>query len=310
MSNGSGEPSRRRRTSLPDPSPAAAVDAVGRDVLEARCAVLEHSVRNMATATADAINAARPGGAENPDRSAMGWLYFFGALKTWQALGPTHQSKSALRWDGAAMEDMRKALHAEPIFLTLESGRKVSVHPKGDYALSRYVLDSIARNWAMERRVALLALDADEVTADSMDLLAKATELEARVRAEIIAILTHPGAGVPWTDDTIWDHAIPQWTRDEVTTLDSIAIERAHLEVNLFRINSVAERTKQFVEHGNDAMPLAAFLGTMSSDLGIQPAEIARRWSLGEVFASSLARFEATERAKAKAEKNKPVGAK
>lgn len=293
-----------------EPTTPAQSDVIARDVLEARCAVLEQSVRNMATASAEAINAARPGGAENPDRSAMGWLYFFGALKSWHAMGPQHQAKSALRWDGAAMEDMRKALHAEPVFLTLESGRKVSVHPKGDYALSRYVLDSIARNWAIEHRVALLARTDAEVTAHSIDMLAKATDLEARVRSEIIAILTHPGPGVPWTDETVWEHDIPSWIRDEITTLDAIAIERAHLEVNLFRINSVAERTKQFVDHGNDAMPLAAFLGTMASDLGIQPAEIARKWSLGEVFASSLARFEATERAKVKAERDKPAGGK
>jgi hypothetical protein len=299
-STGSGEPTRRRRTSLPDPSSQG--DAVGRDVLEARCALLETAVHNAQTVTAEQLAAARPGGKDNLDTSAHGWLYYFGALSRWHAQGPTQPTTNALRWDGAAMEDMRRALHAEPVRLTLESGRPIAVYPKGDYALHRLIVVAIARHYFLARRVALTALPEDEISAGTIELLALATEGEARLKAETVAILTHPGPGVPWTDDGLWEHPIPRWTRDECSPLDVLAIERAHLEVNLLRVNAIADRTKQFVEHGAEPMPMAAFLGVMASELGQQPSDLARHWSIGEVFASSLARFESTERAKAKAE--------
>lgn len=287
---------RTRTIAAPD---SILADGVGRDVLEARAEMLLRSVARQSNVTPEMLAAYRPGGADNPDQSAMGWLMYLCQLHRWHATGPAQpEAHASARWDARAMQDMRAAMAAEPIHVVLESGRAVAVFPKGDYALNRLTVGQVALAWCVERKLALLDI---ETTPAVIEALRCATELESQLNAEFVAILVHPDAGVPWTDDTTWEHPLPLWTKHEITSFDLLAIRRAHLECNVHRINAIAERT-HVTASGADAMPLAAFLGVMAAELQVPPQEFARKWSLGEIFATSLAKTDASERAKQRAE--------
>ncbi len=298
--------SGKKHATTPDP---IREDGVGRDVLQERAEVLLRSVARQSNVTPELLAAHRPGGADNPDTSAMGWLSYLCQLHRWHATGPAQpENKRAGRWDAQAIEDLRDAMAAQPIQLRLEDGREVAVYPKGDYALGRIVAGQVALQWATEHRVLLLNLQSEGQTLSAREILSlrQAVEFESALTREFVWILTHPGADVPWDDDTTWDHELPDWTRG-VTSFDLIAIRRAHLEVNLMRINAIAARTDAIV-NGSEAMPLQAFLGVMAADLHIPPREFARRWSLGEIIASNMAKHEATERAHAQARREAEHG--
>ncbi len=295
-----GKPPRSRRRVAPDP---IREDGVGRDVLQARCQVLELAVSKQPGITPELVAANRPGGADNKDQSGTGWLTYLCWLHGQYARGPQTPKGNAARWDARAMDDMRAAMAAEPIYLTMENGRQIGVYPKGEAALNRLVVNQMALQWATIRRVALHDL-ADEHTTTTLDTLRDVTRFEAFLQAEFITIVTHPGAYLPWDDVGTWEHPLPRWTL-EASPFDLLAIRAAYYDVNLFRINAIAERSRHFASSG-DPMPLAAFLGVMADELKVKPEELARRYSLGEVFAMSYAKYEATERAKARAAADAP----
>ena len=289
-------------------SPAAPnavdMDSVGRDVLEARCNLLEQSVRASAVVAAEEIDAMRPGGAQNRDPSAQGWLAFFAALHRWHAVGAlqTLSASRVGRWDAQQMADAQAALSASPLPVSLESVTGKSVYPKSEYACNRIVYLDLAIKFVVEQRLKMI--EVPDQTPDVLAALEDATELESRLVREVAWILTHPGPDVPWPDDGAWEHTPPEWTR-ALTPFDIIAIQKAHIEVNLRRINAIAERTRQLAEATEDQMPMAAFLGVMAGELHVQPRELLRRWSLGEVFVQSLVRWESHRRAEDKAERER-----
>lgn len=288
---------RTRTIAAPD---SILADGVGRDVLEARAEMLLRSVARQSNVTPEMLAAYRPGGADNPDQSAMGWLMYLCQLHRWHATGPQQpEAHASARWDARAMDDLRAALAAEPIHLTLDSGKQVAVFPKSEHALTRIVIGQLACEWVTQRKLALLDT---EPTPDTLRALRHAADAEAELIGEFIWIVTHEGPGVPWTSETQWAHDVPSWMQHEVTPFDVIAIRRAHVEVNMLRVASISERSQHLAKGHSEAMPLAAFLGVTANDLKIDPADLARRWSLAGVFASSLARYEATERAKQQAE--------
>ncbi len=273
-------------------------DAVGRDVLESRCALLEIAVRNARTVTAEAINNARPGGSENPDCSALGWLYFFGALKSWHAQGPQQTSKKAMRWDPEEIEDLRAALHAEPIALGLQSGERVSVYPKGEHAIAEIALNQIALRWITARRFALGEADP---TLETITAYGLALDAERQLNAEFVAIVTHPGAGIPWEDGARWDRAVPAFSRD-LTPFDLLAIRRAHVDINLLRVNVIAERARDLANVTGDGPPVEVFLSALAGELHMRPERLVKEWSRGEVFALAVSRHVTTQHATEQAE--------
>lgn len=283
-------------------------DSVGRDVLEMRAAVLEMAVRNAGHMAGEAIDAIKPGGVDNRDTSAMGWLYYLCMLNRMIERAPAARATD-LRWDAQAMNDMRASLHAEPVALTLENGRKVSVYPKGEYALHRLCLIEFTLRWVLEYRLAIElkigAMDASDMPLELIELLGKAIEFQSHLERCFTWIVTHPGADVPFEENQ-YELSPPQWTR-ELTALDRIQMQAAHMEVNLLRINTVAERTKSLAGSGAESMPLAAFLGLISNEMHIQPRTFARSWSMGEAFVQALLKWEAMERASAKAEQEQKV---
>lgn len=291
---------KSRRRATPDAVPT---DSVGRDVLEARCAALEPAVSKQEGITPELMATYKPGGSANPDQSATGVLTYLQWLTGQYAQGPKAPKAHNLRYDTRAMEDMRAAMAREPIYLTLESGRRVGVFPKGEAGLNRLVVNQCALQWAEERRVALQSIEDHTVT--TLELLRDVTRLVEFLTGEFVAILTDPTPYVPWEDTGEWEHPIPSWVR-EVTPFDLLALRAAYLDVNLLRINAIAERSRQYAAHGGEPMPIAVFLGVMSDEMKVKPEDMARLYSLGEVFAIAYAKFEAMERAKARAEDEKP----
>lgn len=273
-------------------------DVVGREVIQARCALLEPSVRAVAGVSVAEIEAVRPGGAENPDTSVMGWLHFLCNLHRMHERGTA--GTASARWQRNELDDVRAAMHAEPAPLTLTVPGAWAVYPKGEHALHRCAVIDVCLVFVAERR---LALQRAPKTAAAIETLRALVELQARLEGELAWIVTTPGAAVPWPDGAGHEPALPEWTR-ALDVLDHIAIRRAHLEVNLSRINAIAERTRGMAK-GGEALPLPVFMGMMAGDMGVQPRRFAREWSMGEVFVQALLKWEATEKAKADADRDR-----
>jgi hypothetical protein len=271
-------------------------DVVGRDVLDARCAILEQSVRQSGVATAAQIDAVRPGGAENLDRSAMGALFFFGALSRWHAQGPQQpHGKASMRWSPSEIRDIQDALAATPIPVPLECAPDKSVFPKGEFAIRRLEEIDHALGWLAVRRVAAEYELEENATPAALEAIRLCDEAIAQLSREFIWILTHPGADVPWADNGEWEHQPPKWTR-AATTFDFIAVQRAHREVNSSRAEACSARLRHLAKT-EDSMPMEAFTGLMANELAVQPRELVRKWSRGELFVQALLKADAHQRA-------------
>lgn len=281
---------------------AVLTDGIGRDALMEKCRVLEASVLRQPGVTQEMIDEKRPGSFRNPDNSAFGWDEFQIHLRILYSQGP-EQPRAQLRWDATSMEDLRASLAAEALFIRLESGKQVGVYPKSEYALNRVMMIDLSLQWLLPQRVALQ--NVDEPVPAQLEALRAAVEWQSVLEREFVWIITHPGADVPWPDSGRWDHESPEWTR-ELTTYDLIALRKAHVDVNLLRINSVSERTNAIAGRStDDAMPFAAFLGVMAGDLGISSVELSRRWSVGEIYAQACVKWQALQQEKARAEQRK-----
>lgn len=248
------------------------------------------------------LAAQRPGGASNRDASATGALSYLQWLSTEYGKGPMTPKASSKRWDPLAMDDMRAALAAEPVMLTMSTGHTVAVYPKGEAALHRLAVNQVALKWASTRWLHFTTIE--DPNADALLAMGKCADLVDYLQAEFAEIVTHPGAWIPWDEASGGTHPVAEWTRD-LTSTDHLALRAAYLEVNLRRINAIAERTRGFA-NGGDPMPLAVFMGVMADEQHVKPEEYTRRYSLGEIFATSYSKYEATERAKAKADAERP----
>lgn len=273
-------------------------DVVGRDVLEARAKLLEQAVIASGKVSPADIDAVRPGGAGNADTSAHGWLHFLCTLHRMHERTGVAVAANAARWDPDVIEATRAALAAEPIHLTLADGTPVAVHPKSEHALHRLVLIDVALNWTVVRRVAIETLPPEQVTPQSLTALRTAIDLQTQLEREFVTVVCCPGADVPASasGDSAWDIPLAPWSAT-LDPLDIMAIRKAHLEVNYARIQMIADRTRSYADGEGSNTPVAAFLGIMASELGVQPMVLARRWSLGEVFAQALLRWEAMKKA-------------
>jgi len=114
-------------------------------------------------------------------------------------------------------------------------------------------------------------------------------------------VLTHPGCGVPWDgDDAPLDP--PAWTLDLLPE-DLLLIDRAHRLVNAERLRIMTAAFPAAEDGGPPSrLALGGFLAGYAHEHGVQPATLVRRWSLGEVFAASIAAADAHAQAEARAQ--------
>jgi hypothetical protein len=307
----------------PDAAAPASVerDSVGRDVLESRALLLERSVLKMPGVTPEVLQAQRPGGVANRDPSAMGWLTYLNWLHGMRGVAAPGAARPTtadgpMRWSPQVVDDLRRAFAAEPIFVTLESGKKVGVYPKGLVAASRIVRSQLVLEWVHAQRLGLLKQR--PTTPAIVEALDEADRCAARLEAEWVWCVTHPGPRLPWAlsgpeASTVSDPEPPADFHDTLTQSDLLLLRRAFLEVNYFRIATLAERMQRSCEKGtSESAPLAHFLGVIASEHGVQAETMALDWTVGAAFAAALSRAEstteATRRAKEKGERTSPTG--
>ena len=273
-------------------------DVLGVDTLRDRCSLLEASLRLSGPDVLNAVSEQRPGTAANPDQSAHGWLHYLCALhraheRSGAAVAVAGMSS---RWDPAIVETTRAALAAVPIPLTLSTGHKVAVHPKGEFALHRMVVVDAVLSYAAAHRLAMCNLPLEERTPLALDVLKAATELQRQCEREYVTIACHDGADIPAEPGApyTWEIPLAPWS-EHIDGADVLLIRQAAHTVNFARIAEIVERTKQYAENKTGSLPIAAFLGIMASDLHVRAKDLARQYSVGEVVAQALLRWEQNE---------------
>jgi hypothetical protein len=274
----SAAPSRRRR-----------FDVAG---LRAECRELRELCAAKSLATDEELAAYWPGGVENDLVGADAWIYCYSQLARFlgrrELLERTRETARA-ELEGA----VRAAAAALPEPVALTTGPR-AVHPKSAYALEWLT--------ALDRTVAAIAVqlvEASDVVREqpSVVLPHAARALAVRTWAWV---LTHPGPGLPWDDESSPIDP-PEWTA-ALAPEDLLLLDRAHRQVNAERLRIMAAAFPAS-EDGSEPSRLAlgGFLAGYAHEHGQQPSDIVRRWSLGEVFAASIAASEAHRQAEARA---------
>ena len=282
---------------------ADAGDVVGVDVLKDRCRLLEASLSVAGPAAINAAAEQKPGSGANPDTSAHGWLHYLCALHR------AHERSGAAvatagnsgRWDNRIIETTRDALAAVPIPLTLSNGVQVAVHPKGEFALHRLVVVDAVLAYAAALMLTVRDLPLERRTPPALDLLKAATELERQCEREFCTIVCHEGADIPGNPagPYTWEIPLADWSAT-IDGGDVLLIRRAHMHVNHARIAEIVERTQRYAENQTGSLPIAAFLGIMAADLHVRAKDLSRQYSVGEVVAQALLRWEQSEQQRKK----------
>lgn len=288
----SAAPGRRRR-----------FDVAG---LRAECRELRGLCAAKALATEEELAAYWPGGAENDLGGADAWIYAYSQLARF--LGRRELLERTRETAREALEGaVRAAAAAQPEPVSLTIGAR-AVHPKSAYALEWLT--------ALDRTVAAIAgllVEASDAVREhpSVVLPHAARALAVRTWAWV---LTHSGPGLPWDDESSPIDP-PDWT-GALAPEDLLLLDRAHRHVNAerLRIMAAAFPASEDGSESTSRLALGGFLAGYAHEHGQQPSDIVRRWSLGEVFAASIAASEAHRqaeaRAAAKAKREPPHGAR
>lgn len=252
--------------------------------LRAACAPLESALQDLGAASAEALAALRPGraAAGEGDRA---WLHYYGELRTRHAVVSGSQpagSGGRATASGLTPElALEQNLGAEPRPVQLSDGTTVHVHPKGLHAL-RW-LDSLDR-----QLVDTVALASSLSTPTDIGApMALVPVVEAYATRLWAWVLTSEGSEVPF-DEAAAQLVPPEWT-GRMTPEDVLSIWLAHLEVHGQRLRLTAEMYPSDPTRAPSRLSLAGFIGLQAQEMGVRPADLMRRWSLGELFGQSVA---------------------
>lgn len=252
-----------------DPSPdVIPPDCIGREVLVQRCQQLEMSALHHQHVTREEMDTKRPGGSGNPDTSATGWLSYLCDLHRWHATAMSGAvvQREMPRFTEQDAEDLRKSQLEEPLYLTLSDGGKRGVFPKGSYALHRLRTIELYLAWLMPHR---LVLEAEEKTPPMREALEASINAQQELQCQYLWIATHPGAGVPWTDFSVWQHTPAAWTQSH-TGVDFMTVVGAHHEVNYSRNNVISARTHALAGLAQgEPMTQESFNAIMAKELSV-----------------------------------------
>lgn len=285
-------------------------DCIRVSVLLPMCVDFERMVLQQPGITIEMVDYARPGAGGNPysANDPLGWLDFYRQLVFWYAQGPTQPAANAFRWSESEMDDLTKALAEEPVYFTLhaadENGahRKVGIFPKGKYAQDRIKIAEMILDMILPHRLYY----EKNPTIENAQRLSELVELQASLMQELVWILTHPGADVPWPDDGQWEHAAPAWIR-ALTDVDFLVIAKANHEVNVLRPNALATRSYSMTGHNQKSsdMTYVEFLGVIAAETGIPARTLMRQRSTGAIYAQSLMKLIASHEAEERAKNNR-----
>lgn len=263
--------------------------------LKRRCGELRRAVVRAGSGTEEEIDRYWPGGAINTEQHPVGkWIFCHSNLV--RMLGRTEQRDS----NAAVHRAVSASLVAEPVLVTLTDGSARQVFPKSYHAL-RWLdtLDHAIGEMASRLR-ALKTLEGNEqLPAETVAPVSES--LAVRLWAWVITEGGPDGpATLPFDENAAPEP--PDWTRT-LTPEDLIFLAQAHGEVNASRLKIISDAFPADAS-GGSRLSLAGFLGTVAQEMGVRPADLLRRWSLGEVFAQAVTSAEAAREARARAEAN------
>lgn len=255
-----------------------------------RCRELRDVLVRRRVATDEEIAAYWPGGAANQEAHRRGrWIYCYANLI--RMMGRTETRAH----DADIDRTLAAALAAEPQRVECADGVTRAVYPKSYHSL-RW-LDALDRSVVDLGRMLLELEDSEEATRALM-VAPLAESLAVRLWAWTI---TEGGPDGPATlpFDEAQAPEPPEWTK-ALTPGDVLSLARAHAEVNARRLRIISEAFPAEAG-GSGRLTLSGFLGTAAQELGARPADVLRRWSLGEVFAQAVTAAEAAREAYARA---------
>jgi hypothetical protein len=289
------------RSSRPRPSTArTTVPALRRRCRDLRDRIASHF-------GAAELDAYAPGGAENQLTGRDGWVDYLAALRVFASRVASEGRADAPSGGGMGAEAvtlagreriLAKALANEPVTVRLVSGRDVVVSPKSYHAAKW-----CQSNDAQVRYLVGAAL----AEVDDLAVCAYAPLLESLCVRLWAWAVTSEGPGLPFDERTAADDAeanIP----DYVTTMapeDLLALGEAWLVVQHLRPSLCASFFPPDDARSNgmaSGLPISGFLGAAAQELGQQPSELLRRWTVGELFAQAVSAAQAGREARARAE--------
>lgn len=225
---------------LPARPPSQRARSVPAKYFRAECGTLERTVTSMGLVTADGLAAARPGGIENPDTGAFGWLQYYRHLHRMHARGSSAEG-SAPRGSPPPSETIDDeivlaALREDPLVVELvDSGsaapRSLVVRPLSEHALVHLdARDDLLRCLATHAH----GLQASQRPEDHVVRLQLVDEI-AYQQALCVWICTSDVAPRLPFDPRITPRPEVPATLRELHPLDTVRVQAAH-----HRLNAVA----------------------------------------------------------------------
>lgn len=281
--------------------------------LRADCDTTAAGLRQQSVASADEINAHRPGGVNNPDKGPDGWLSFYRWLQRTHAASVRTGPRQAVREEeGDALDTLRgvpeRVELLEPV--TLEDAEAalsvVCVYPKSWTALVVCHELNLRLGYLsghIERRAGL-------ITVDELELTAAAWRRVQRYLSRLVWIVTHPAAGLPYDPVSTPDPEPPHW----VTLLSSVDLHRivaAYQQVNAVRLVALDKLVAPDPEAGQSVQrpSWSIFFTTAASELGIRERDLMDDYDLPGLVAklrlNASAKRTAMEDAEARAKRQR-----
>ena len=252
--------------------------------LEARCDALRASC--LARGVAEPlVLAVWPGGSDNAVTDDLGkWVVCYGNLMALFRMAEERHGVDREQLNAT----LAAALAREPASVRLASGRRIGVYPKSYHALR--FLDML-----------------DTSMLDAARMIHEAEEMGASISYPLVEslatrlwvwILTHEEPGLPFDEAKAAEP--PEWTKS-LEAADLITIADAHRHVNGTRCELIARAFPSDPRSAESRLSLAGFLGASAQEMGVPASDLIRRFSLGELFAQSVAAGQAAREARAAA---------
>ena len=256
-----------------------AVRSIRTAELRADCATLARDIRGRALATDDELARHAPGGPENPDTTARGWLRYFAVLHRFHVRGETRDVT------GSADREVLAALSGDPIRVELLSppaGQDgVYVYPPSlETALHVAALDAQVA-WLTAQRLHLLEL----ATPKAMSALPHVLAVLAYTYQLIVWCLVSEGPAMPYAV-TAEDPTPPDWIR-ALEPYDVLRICRGHSQhlVRLSALSALIDHRRQ--DQGGLRPSWSAFVALTADGEGVDPLQLKRHRSLHAMLAKA-----------------------
>lgn len=261
--------------------------SISTNELRAECTLLERVCLSERLVSKEQTIAQRPGGAENPDKTARAWLNFYRWLNRQHAkLQHDVQPESRAIADATVMD----ALRGKPIPVALPgSTTEFSVFPKSlDALLQIHALD-IQLGWMVTRHKALTTVN----TPEAMDLVPTVMGEIAYTYQLLCWIVTHPGPGMPFADHET--HPTPPAEILALEPWDVIRIVQAH-HTHLSRLAALTSLIdeKRQGDDGGKRPSWSMFIGTIAAEHGADPVVYMKNRDLPSLLAAVRLRAAAT----------------